>query len=134
MSAILEEVQQASDLTYDLFHRVAIAARYPGSLYHGPFVFADVGAWDSAVIGLIQATLPGWAWKIGTCSVSDDAWLVPDFNSPVHGDRLRKQFGYPEKVPAGSVWDGGVDVDRRPPGNTALALLEAFLVAMEEMQ
>ena len=83
-----------------------------------------------AVTALIEHMLPGWAWKIGTCSVSDDAWLVPDFNCPVHGERLRQEFGYPEKVPAGSIWDTGIDIDRRPPGNVPLALLDALLSAI----
>jgi len=76
---------------------------------------------------LIETALPGWAYKMGTCSVSDDAWLVPDFNCPVHGARLMNQFGPIEK---GSVWDYGFDVDRRPSGNMALAMCEAFCRAM----
>ena len=78
------------------------------------------------IVSLIEKTLPGWAWKIGTCSVSDDAWLVPDFNCPTHGARLLEQFG---PVESGSIWDQGIDIDRRPPGNVALALCEAYCEA-----
>jgi hypothetical protein len=77
-----------------------------------------------AVAALIGEKLPGWAWKVGTCCVSDDGWVVPDFNCPVHGERLRKQFG---EFAAGSPEDTGIDIDRRPSGQPALALLEAFL-------
>lgn len=77
-----------------------------------------------AVVALIGGKLPGWAWKVGTCCVSDDGWVVPDFNCPVHGERLRKQFG---DFAAGSPEDTGIDVDKRPSGNPAIALLAAFL-------
>ena len=93
---------------------------------------ADFDTWEAptytasldAVAALIGEKLPGWAWKVGTCCVSDDGWVVPDFNCPVHGERLRKQFG---DFAAGSPEDTGIDIDRRPSGNPALALLEAFL-------
>ena len=82
-----------------------------------------------AITALIERELPGWAWKMGTCSVSDDAWIVPDFNCPVHGARLADEIGpYDPR----SIWDHGIDIDRRPPGNVALALCEAFCRAMAE--
>lgn len=77
-----------------------------------------------AVVALIGEKLPGWAWKVGACCVSDDGWVVPDFNCPKHGERLRKQFG---DFAAGSPEDTGIDVDKRPSGNPAIALLAAFL-------
>jgi hypothetical protein len=80
-----------------------------------------------AVIALIQQLLPGWGWKVGTCHVSDDAWVCPDFNDPEHAERLMKEFGPPQ---FGSPYDHGFDVDRRPPGNLPLALLEALLMAL----
>lgn len=36
--------------------------------------------------------LPGWLWRVMSCSVSDDARVTPDFNDPVHGERLRAEF------------------------------------------
>lgn len=84
-----------------------------------------------AVTALIERELPGWAWKVGTCSVSDDAWLVPDFNSPEHGERLRHELGY-ATMKAGDVFDVGIDIDLRPSGRPAIALLIAFLEAKKD--
>jgi hypothetical protein len=80
-----------------------------------------------AALALVNKVLPGWCWRIGTCCVSDDAWLAPDWNSPVHGPRLRQELGEPVR---GSVLDEGIDVDRRPPGNVPLAIIEALLEAL----
>jgi hypothetical protein len=82
-----------------------------------------------AAIGLCERVLPGWWWKVGTCHVSDDACIAPDYSCPAHGERLRRE------VPcyAGSEFDAGFDVDRRPPGNVALALCEAILRAKIEL-
>lgn len=82
-----------------------------------------------AITGLIETRLPGFAWKCGTCSVSDDAWICPDWNGPEHGKRLIEEFGGPAR---GTWLDEGIDIDRRPPGNIALALCEAFCRAMAE--
>ena len=83
-------------------------------------------------VALLRSVLPGYAWKVGTCCVSDDAWVVPDFNCPVHGERLRAEYG---EIEWGSIWDTGIDIDRRPSGNVCLALLDAIisaLIAQEE--
>lgn len=79
-----------------------------------------------ACLSLMREVLPGWTWKVGTCCVSDDAWVAPDLNCPVHGERLRAEFG---DIEFGSIWDTGVDIDRRPPGNVPLALIEAIIAA-----
>jgi hypothetical protein len=84
-----------------------------------------------AMIALIKRELPGWAWKVASCSVSDDAWLLPDFNCPVHGERLRREFG---DFKPGSIWDTGIDIDRRPSGQPALAMVEAFCRAKHEKE
>lgn len=76
---------------------------------------------------LVEGLLPGWWWKVGTCHVSDDACLCPDFNDPVHGARLRARY-FP--IEHNGPYDGGFDIDRRPPGNLPLALLEALLQAL----
>lgn len=76
-----------------------------------------------AITGLIARALPGWAWRVATCHVSDDAWLALDYGDPAHCDRLRAELGEPQK---GHWTDDGIDIDRRPPGNPALALCEAF--------
>jgi hypothetical protein len=93
-----------------------------------------------AAVALAERVLPGWAWKIGTCCVSDDAWVCPDYNSPEHGERLRREFPLPsERYEIENVrgakeltwgpFDTGFDIDRRPPGNVALALCQAILEA-----
>lgn len=84
-----------------------------------------------ASLALVELALPGWCWRVGTCHVSDDAWLCPDWNDPEHGQRLRDEFGGPVH---GTIWDHGVDIDRRPPGNPTLAVLEALLTALLEIE
>lgn len=84
-----------------------------------------------AAIALVTRLLPGWAWKVGTCCVSDDAWIVPDFNHPVHGDRLKEQFGH---IQSGSIWDTGIDIDLRPSGRPAIALCIALLTALKALE
>lgn len=104
------------------------------------------GSLDEA-IALLNSVLPGWWWKAGTCCVSDDACIAPDYNDPKHGERLAEEFPLPDEryldrdePPQSLTWgsfDEGFDVDRRPPGNVALALLEAMLDALiyiEEMR
>ena len=91
-----------------------------------------------AAIALIERVLPGWWWSIGTCCLSDDARIAPDYNSPIHGDRLKREFPLPEPRQEwidelGSTYgpfDGGLDTDWRPPGNVPLALLESLLRAL----
>jgi len=80
-----------------------------------------------ACVALCREVLPGYAWKVGTCCVSDDAWVVPDFNCPAHGDRLREKFG---EIEHGSIWDTGIDIDRRPSGNVCLAFLDGIVSAL----
>ena len=83
-----------------------------------------------ATIALINQVLPGWMWKVGTCCVSDDAWLSPDFNCPIHGERLKAELGY-DRIKAGDPLDTGVDIDLRPPGRPAIALCIALLEALD---
>jgi len=85
----------------------------------------------NAAITLVETMLPGWAWKVGTCCVSDDAWVTPDFNSPIHGERLKREF---PDLKAGSVFDTGVDIDLRPSGRPAIALCIAVLTALKAKQ
>lgn len=79
--------------------------------------------------GLVEHVLPGWWWSCGTCCVSDDARIAPDFNSPLHGDRLRDEY-FP--LQAGSELDAGFDIDRRPPGNVPIAVLQALFAALAD--
>ena len=81
------------------------------------------GSLDAA-LALHHAVLPGWAYRIGYCSVSDDAAVFPDFNCPDHGERLRATLD------EGRDWFGDMDVDQRPPGNPARAWLLSILRAL----
>lgn len=85
-----------------------------------------------AAIEPCERVLPGWWWRVGTCHVSDDATIGPDYNSPEHGERLHREFpigvkddGYPDE------WI--FDVDQRPPRSVALALILAVLLAKQEI-
>lgn len=105
-----------------------------GYRYKSGAIGWDLGCWRigytsslDAAKALVEELLPGWWWKVGTCSVSDDACVCPDFNDPVHGERLRANY-FP--IEHGGPYDGGFDVDRRPPGNLPLALIEALLTAL----
>lgn len=85
-----------------------------------------------AAISLAERVLPGWMWKLGTCSVSDDAWVAPDFNSPAHGERLKRELNY-NSMKAGDPLDVGFDIDQRPPGREAIALCRAVLEALHHV-
>ena len=120
------------------------AFEYPGGVPVYDDVWVDpktdkwvsTGAFDFTrsiddAVALIKRTLPGWIWKTCECSVSDDGWVCPDFIHPVYGERLHREIGPFESR---SVWDEGFDVDRRPSGNPALALLEAMIEAKIALQ
>jgi hypothetical protein len=81
---------------------------------------------DDAV-AMVEHCLPGWGWRVAACSVSDDAWLFPDFNCPKHGARLRQELI--EDVD----WVELTDVDLRPPGHPGGALLQSLLKALGAM-
>lgn len=83
-----------------------------------------------ATVALCERVLPGWTWRVATCHVSDDAWVIPDFNHPIHGERLMREFGQVEGDPT-TYWQEITDVDLRPSGRPAIALLIALLRALE---
>ena len=116
----------------------------PDLLSNGPKSLGSFWSFTSSIdaaVALVNRVLPGWWWKLGTCHVSDDACLAPDYSDPVHGARLKREFPLPserheETNDRGSTsltfgpFDDGFDIDRRPPGNLSLALLEALLIAL----
>lgn len=147
LKSLQKRIQEATGADRELDALIA-AAFLGGEAYHMPagyegFRWVRRDTVDSAVFGpepytsdpdglgacvaLCREVLPGYAWKVGTCCVSDDAWVVPDFNCPVHGDRLREKFG---EIEWGSIWDTGIDIDRRPSGNVCLAFLDAIVSAL----
>ncbi len=74
-------------------------------------------------IAMVKRVYPGWSWRVAECSVSDDAWVMPDFNCPEHGERLRSQLCQE------TDWAGITDVDLRPSGRNAVALCISMLKA-----
>jgi hypothetical protein len=84
-----------------------------------------------ASIALVDRVLPGWGWRVATCCVSDDAFVFADFNSPEYGERLL------ETVPTlvdGEDWSDFTDIDQRPPGRPAIALLRSMFIALEALE
>lgn len=79
---------------------------------------AQSGDINSAV-GLIAHLFPGWWWSIGTCKVSDDARISPEGDASIRN---------------GKEWSEITDVDLRPPGNPARALLMSGLIALIELE
>jgi hypothetical protein len=80
-----------------------------------------------AAVALVERVLPGWGYRVAKCSVSDDAWVFPDFNCPVHGERLRREFRQDVD------WTGITDVDLRPSGREPIALILSMLFALEAL-
>lgn len=119
---LAERCEQATDASADVSEAISRAAGVE---------YANLTSSLDAIIALIEQALPGFSWKVGTCSVSDDAWIVPDYNCPIHGARLRAEFGEPVR---GEWTDAGVDIDRRPSGSPALALCEAFCLTMAAIE
>lgn len=98
------------------------------TMWRGPTFFTR--SLDAAV-ALVEQVLPGWTWRVASCHVSDDAWVIPDFNHPVHGERLMREYGQVEGDPA-AYWQEITDVDLRPSGRPAIALCLALLRAKEQ--
>lgn len=80
---------------------------------------------------LCNTVLPGWLYRVAECSVSDDAWVMPDFNDPLFGEPLQDRFPAALQDPLEYF---GTDVDRRPAGQPALAFLEAILIAVVRLE
>lgn len=106
----------------------------PGNIKvkHGFLMAESFTSSLDAAVALCNRVLPGWWWRVGTCHVSDDATIGPDYNSPEHSERLHREFpigvkddGYPDE------WI--FDVDQRPPRSVALALILAVLLAKQEI-
>ena len=79
---------------------------------------------------LFKLAFPGWLYRVAECSVSDDAWVIPDFNHPDRGEELQKRFPDAMKDPV--EWFG-TDVDLRPAGRPAMALCISMLLAKKKI-
>jgi hypothetical protein len=73
-------------------------------------------------VRLLERTLPGWWWRCGSCSVSGDADIGPDYNGP-EGERLKAQF------PPEHFDDGRFTVDLKP-GDGMRQVCHALLLLM----
>lgn len=80
-------------------------------------------------IEMVQRVLPGWFWRVASCSVSDDAWVSPDANHPMMGEYLQEKY----PVINGVEWTDITDIDLRPAGRPALALVMAVIAALDEI-
>lgn len=78
-----------------------------------------------SAIDMVKRVYPGWSWRVAECSVSDDAWLLPDFNCPEYGQILRGLYSQ------AFDWAGMTDVDLRPSGRVAVALCISMLKAKD---
>jgi len=82
---------------------------------------------DDAVT-LFNRMLPGWGWRGGSCHLSDDCFVFPDYNCPTHGERLKREFSV--KI-NGQEWSDYTDVDLRPAGRLPIAILISMFTALD---
>lgn len=95
-----------------------------------PVKYLSITTSIDAARKLFFLAFPGWLYRVMECSVSDDAWVTPDFNHPVHGHDLQKRFPDAMKDPV--EWFG-TDVDLRPPGRPATAFCISMLIAKQKI-
>lgn len=85
---------------------------------------------QDALAAAIEKYLPGWMARVQWCSVSAEAWVAPDLNSPkipqVYRDNESAWHDYADKN----------EVEYRPgsPSTAALALCAAFALAMSDRE
>jgi hypothetical protein len=94
------------------------------------FSYARVTAQIDVARALFMNVFPGWCWRVAECSISDDAWVMPDFNHPEHGERLQQLF--PIECQRDPLEWFGTDIDLRPPGRPAAAFCISMLVAHQK--
>jgi len=82
-------------------------------------------------LALVSLKLPGWGYRIGTCCVSDDAFIFPDYNDPEHGERLKREF---PRLPNLEEWADLTDVDLRPSGRLPIAILISLCLALDRIE
>ena len=121
--ALIQKLEAAIDWDEQLDREIEEAVDGDGRrLGWGPYPYTSK---IDAARGLLDRVLPGWSYRVARCAVSDDAWVIPDFNCPVHGERLRATLRQ------GIDWSDLTDVDLRPSGREATALCISILKALE---
>ena len=132
LEGLIGELEKATALNerllWETFGRVLHLFESPLGLRMTKLV--DLEAWESATVLMVQNALPGWVWRLCDCHLSSEALLMPDWNDPVHGDRLRAELGEPVH---GTWLDHGIDIELRPAGRVPQALCIALLTALEEI-
>ncbi len=84
-----------------------------------------------AVIDLVQDRLPGWVWRVCNCSLTDDAWLMPDSAHPEFGE------GFLARWPDDRIWldkGPGLDASFKPTPHAAMTLLAVFLEVLDALE
>jgi hypothetical protein len=97
------------------------------ALLDRPFDGAPYSTSIDAALALADEVLPGWAWRLGECWVSDDVLLQPNFSDPEHGEDLRARWGHIFDVLTAGP---GLDCSYAPPGRPALGMC-TVLAAVE---
>lgn len=121
--ALIKKLEAAVDWDQELDREIEEQIDSDGRrLGWGPYPYTSK---IDAARGLLDRVLPGWSYRVARCAVSDDAWVIPDFNCPVHGERLRAELRQDID------WSDLTDVDLRPSGREATALCISILKALE---
>jgi len=82
-------------------------------------------------VDLCKKLLPGWVWRLCTCYVSDDAWLMPDMNAPEYTELFNALWG----DMADPLTEGpGLDISTTPPDRPALALMTCLLAVVDGLE
>lgn len=74
-------------------------------------------------VKILEEDLPGFWWRGGTCALSSEVIIAPDYNDERHGGRLLAE--YPQEL---EHWNSGIEVELRP-GSDAM-FCRAFLAAI----
>lgn len=83
-----------------------------------------------AIMAEIERDLPGWMMRVAWCSVSSEAWVAPDLNSPLCDSRFRCNE---------ALWHDYAErneIELRPGSrdNAIKALRQAFLAAKADAE
>ena len=71
----------------------------------------------------LAESFPGFWWRGGTCALSSEVIIAPDYNDPEHGEQLLAE--YPPEL---EHWNSGIEVELRPGSDAAFC--RAFLAVM----